>query len=297
MLEEETKEEKIELLQVRTDTIFHDLFCREDMDTLEWAVSKILDCKYEDIHGKVKVANIRLSRLYKKERTKYLDLLVEYKNEKIIIEMNNNTGGIHTRNILYACNVLVNNYRIKEKKDLEDDYYKKVIKVVLVNLNWFRGKLGEKIEPKKVYEIPYSDLTDDYIFKMINANLDYYSNICYDDVNQADKLYKLLTITRKEDLKKIMESEKLLDTYGNKLMKLSKNSDYTEVIMDEIVEQNVAKQTAYLIGKNEGIEQGIEQKQVQIILNMYEKKMKLSDIASFTDLSIQEVEKIIDNNK
>lgn len=97
MLEEETKEEKIELLQVRTDTIFHDLFCREDMDTLEWAVTKILDCKYEDIHGKVKVANIRLSRLFKKERTKYLDLLVEYKNQKIIIEMNNNTGGIHTR--------------------------------------------------------------------------------------------------------------------------------------------------------------------------------------------------------
>ena len=40
---------------------------------------------YEDIHGKVEVKNIRLTRINRKERSKYVDLIVSYKNEKIIL--------------------------------------------------------------------------------------------------------------------------------------------------------------------------------------------------------------------
>ena len=109
------------------------------MDTIEWLVMQLLECSYEDIHGKVSVGNIRLTRTFKKEKTKYLDLIVLYKNEKIIIELNNNFDGIYTRNILYAANVLINNYKIRDDKNLDDDYYKKVVRILLVNLNWYRG--------------------------------------------------------------------------------------------------------------------------------------------------------------
>jgi len=72
------------------------------MDTIEWIVMHILNCRYEDIKGKVKVLNIRLERVNKKERNKYVDLIIEYQNEKIILELNNHFHGIYTRNILYA---------------------------------------------------------------------------------------------------------------------------------------------------------------------------------------------------
>ena len=39
--------------------------------------------------------------------------------------------------------------------------------------------------------------------------------------------------------------------------------------MDEIIEENVAKQTAYLLGEQSGIEQGIEQNKKEIVINMY----------------------------
>ena len=181
---------KGKLLQVRSDILFHDLFNEHDITTLEWVVSKILDCEYNDIKGKVKVHNIRLTRVNKKERSKYVDLIVEYKNEKIIIELNNNFLGIYTRNILYAANVLINNYKIRDDKSLDDDYYKKVVRILLVNLNWYRGKKGEKITGKKIYEIPYSDLEDSgYLLKIVNVNLDYFTNLCYDKINECDKLF------------------------------------------------------------------------------------------------------------
>lgn len=63
--------------QVKSDILFHDLFNENEMDTLEWLVMQVLECKYEDIHGKVKVKNIRLTRTNKKERSKYVDLIVE----------------------------------------------------------------------------------------------------------------------------------------------------------------------------------------------------------------------------
>ena len=47
-----------EILQIRNDTIFHDVFNGEDMNTLEWIVMHILGCSYEEVHGKVTVGNI-----------------------------------------------------------------------------------------------------------------------------------------------------------------------------------------------------------------------------------------------
>ena len=72
------------------------------MNTFEWVVMHILDCKYEDIKGKVKFLNIRLERVNKKERSKYVDLVVEYNDEKIILELNNHFHGIYKK-YLVCC--------------------------------------------------------------------------------------------------------------------------------------------------------------------------------------------------
>ena len=40
------------------------------MDTIEWLVKKILKCKYEDIHGNVKVGGTESSSLAKDDKGK-----------------------------------------------------------------------------------------------------------------------------------------------------------------------------------------------------------------------------------
>ena len=66
--------------------------------------------------------------------------------------------------------------------------------------------------------------------------------------------------------------------------------------MDEIIEENVAKQTAYLLGEQSGLEKGLE-KQKEIIINMFNNNLSLEMIANCTNLTVSEVEEIINNNK
>ena len=123
---------KKRILQVRYDKLFHDLFNENDMNLLEWASSQILECDVKEIKGNVSVLNIRLPRINENERVKYVDLVVIYKNQKIIIELNNNYRGFYLRNVLYALNTLSNYYNLDKY-----NYYDKenFYKVILVNLN------------------------------------------------------------------------------------------------------------------------------------------------------------------
>ena len=225
---------KNEILQVRSDILFHDLFNENDMSLLEWTASQILECDVSKVKGKVKVVNIRLPRTNEKERSKYVDLVVEYENQKIIIELNNNYDGFYLRNVLYSLNGLSNYYNIDNAT-----YYgfipENIYKTILVNLNWYRNKgISEKVPSKKVifYEYPLDDIYKerykmDYLMKIININLDYYAKLGYDNLENYDNLYKLLTVNTEDELKKFSKYDEL-NFYSKKIHNLSKNDEYKE---------------------------------------------------------------------
>ena len=112
---------------------------------------------------------------------------------------------------------------------------------------------------------------------------------------QEDKLYKLLTIKDEKELENFTEEEKLLNTYTKKLIDLSKNDSYREVIMDSVIEENAIKQELFLFGKHEGKVEGKHEEKEEIVLNMYRKNLTLDLISEITGLSINEVKKIIES--
>ena len=120
-----------ELLEIKSDRLFHDLWNEKEMDTIEWTVMQILNCSYEDIHGKVSVGNIRIINTSLDNKQKYVDLVVNYKDTITVIELNNNASDNYLRNVLYAMNCILNSYIEGEK------YTDKKIRGILVNLNWF----------------------------------------------------------------------------------------------------------------------------------------------------------------
>ena len=225
---------KNEILQVRSDILFHDLFNENDMSLLEWTASQILECDVSKVKGKVKVINIRLPRTNEKERSKYVDLVVEYENQKIIIELNNNYDGFYLRNVLYSLNGLSNYYNI-DKATYYGFIPENIYKTILVNLNWYRNKgISEKVPSKKVifYEYPLDDVYKerykmDYLMKIININLDYYAKLGYDNLENYDNLYKLLTITTEDELKNFSKYDEL-NFYSKKIHNLSKSDEYKE---------------------------------------------------------------------
>ena len=316
------EKKKNAILQIRYDKLFHDLFNENDMSLLEWTASQILECDVSEVKGKVSVLNIRLPRTNEKERIKYVDLVVIYKNQKIIIELNNNYQGFYLRNVLYALNTLSNYYNLDKYNYYEKENFSKVI---LVNLNWYKTKsLSKKVPSKKIitYEYPIDDVLKeyynlDYLVKITNINLDYYEKLSYDNLDNYDKLYKLLTVDSEDMLKKFSKYEEL-NYYSKKLYNLSNDNKYLEEIMSEEMERNLRNQEKYLAGlyegKIEGKEEGkkearveteaeiakvkdeakqkIKKTQTLIVKNLLNKNMTDSEIIEITNLSKEELEKI-----
>ena len=297
-----------EILEVKSDRLFHDLWNENEMDTIEWTAMQILNCNYEDIHGKVKVGNTRLTNASLNEKQKFVDLIVYYEDTITVIELNNNASPNYLRNTLYALNAINNSYIEGEK------YTDKKVRGILVNLNWFKNK--EKISNKKeiVYGYPIlGEEDDDYLLKIININLAYYKDKCYNEFVGVDKLSKLLTINSKERLKEITTSEKLLNNYYNKMNRLSKSKEYCRMIWDERIEKNLRAQQEYYDGKQDGIEEGIElgkqkgieegielgkQKGIEkMIISFYNNGATNELIAKSTGLSIDEIERIVKQEK
>ena len=63
--------------------------------------------------------------------------------------------------------------------------------------------------------------------------------------------------------------------------------------MDEIVEENIAKQTAYLVGKNDGVEEGSEQTQREMINTMLNNNLPIEELSKYINLSVEEIKTII----
>ena len=285
-----------QILQVKNDKLFHDLFNEKDIKAVEWVASQILECDVKEIKGKVSVKNVRLTRTNPNERSKYVDLIVEYKNEKIVIELNNNYEGIYTRNLNYAFNTLLNFYNSNGCS-----YYTRdaIFKVILVNLNWYKNKSID-IPGKKIHTIPYPDeRLNDNILTIININLDYYDNLSYDRVIMFDKFFKLLTVNSKDMLEQFSSIDEL-DTYSKNLEYFSNDKKYVEEMMREEIEEIMRNQEKYFAGFHDGEDKGrhdgkLEGKietQTLIIKNLLNNSVPDDIILKSTNISHEELEKI-----
>ena len=217
-MEYELKEN--EILDVRSDRLFHDLFNEQEMKTLEWTVMQILNLGYDEIHGRVRVGNVRLTNMSKNDKQKFVDLVVYLDDKIVVIELNNNYEGNYLRNVLYAMNVINNSYiegwRYTDRK----------VQGILVNLNWYsKGPKYSRHEITYGYPIDGKE-NNNYLLKIINFNLAYYADKCYAEFSGVDKLFKLLTIKSKGELEIFTNRENLLNDYYNKMNRLSKSKGY-----------------------------------------------------------------------
>ena len=251
--------ENNEILQIKDDRLFHDLFNKHELSTIEWLVSGI---PLEEVKGKVTPNTERLAIVRATERSKYVDLLVFYKDEFILIELNNNYSGNPIKNLMYATNLLSSYYDFEIDEDKTDISLNMVVykrgkkkvfvkpsRGILVNFNWYPPKAT-----KRKREIPGKIITDwnfpadsapefqGYCLKIININLDYYANLCYDNVTEEEKVFKLLAIDNEKDLNKISKDVPELKNYVSKLKNLSKEEEYRDMLMNERVLKNIIKQ-------------------------------------------------------
>ena len=99
-----------------------------------------------------------------------------------------------------------------------------------------------------------------------------------------------------DELEDFYPSDEIIKEYGDALMKYGYDGfiyPYTHEEEQKMI-QNTEKQLAYDEGVDAGIKEGIEQNKIEMIKNFYNIGTPIEDIAKASNLSVDEVKKIID---
>ena len=204
------------IVPIKNNELFYLLLNKDNMNILEFFVMHIMNYSYQRVHGKVEFENTTL-----KEENHNLILKIE--NTTIIIYLNTNYDGNYMRNFLFACQREIDNYNVENI--FTRDFYS-VPKVILLNLDWYKNlEDSKKMKIKEVSKISYASFIDDFIFQVININLNKFSKVSYNELKNEDCFYKLLTIDKEEELTEFIKKyneNNLLDNYQTNLIELIK---------------------------------------------------------------------------
>ena len=98
------------------------------------------------------------------------------------------------------------------------------------------------------------------------------------------------------ELRDFYPSDEIIKGYGEALMKYSEDTfiyPYSEEEEKEML-HNTELDIAYNDGVDAGIKEGVEQNKVEMIKNFYKIGTPIEDIAKASNLSVDEVKKILD---
>ena len=132
-----------------------------------------------------------------------------------------------------------------------------------------------------------------YIF-----NMDRIKDIWYSKDEKLIEKYKYLIMLdlNKEELENLALKDKKVGKYNMELKSVNVSVGINDWISEE-KDKEMWKNTYIEEGKEQGIEQGAKQKQREMIINLNNLDTPIEVIAKASNLSIEEVEKIIEENK
>ena len=298
-----------EVLKIKDDRTFKILWNTNNKEATTWLMSQILNRPMQDIKKVINLTNNELKPLNLYDKQKTVDFIVDLDDEIVVVELNNNnTGRDYTRNLFYTFHALLNKVERGDKYNHVHGY--------LINLNWFDNKYKklQKMEGETIIEYPYPLIGEEKeksIITVKNINLSFYDNLAYNGIKMKDFLWKLFTIDKLEDLHDVESNIDELKDYCKELERLSKDKEYCVMVWSEKLEKNLSNLAEYNDGRKDGFDEGMEEgiktgieqgiktgitnAKEEIVINMYHKDIDIEMIMECTNLTKEEVEKIINS--
>jgi len=261
--------------KIRTDIVFKSIFCKEE----NWCLLEELI--KEVIGEEVKVIKLNVPELIKDKvyiKGKTLDVLVKTKDKEINIEINTlpdsflkrrNAGYIFKR---YSDNVLVGKT------------YQEMPEFIQINLS---VNLNKDYPPIATYTLNdhLNNLTFIDNFKIYEINLEKIKKIWYNkDTNGS--ILSMLDMNLEELLN--VKGGKYMERLKNEAINLNNDEEFVKYMPDD-VEERLFMNSYIQKGYDQGIEQGIKQKNIEITKKMLQENTDINFISKITGLSIEEI--------
>ena len=224
------------------------------------------------LNSKLIVSNIEL-------KSKTVDILLETDDSIVNIEINTKFSKLEKeRNLKYLFTVLSNIEKIK-------DSYITSKKVIQVNLNFPNKKTsGNIIELKKNDNKIYSEK-----IKIINYNIEYYKELCYNQVNNDELTYLLGILDMDSDeLDNIVKERRDLKVLADMIKDINDEKRLFE-FMDPLEEKKKWDRTFEEIGEKRGEKRGEKKGILKTAKNMLNKKIDINLISEITGLTKKQI--------
>ena len=302
-----------EIVSLKYDQAFKIMYGDSNhIEILTMLLSKILEVDYNDLEGKITLLPLGVNNQTIGEKRSERDVVVSVKSDddyRIILEVNVKKEfyeSVIDRNLYYTFDI--------SKKVLEGENYNNMDITFLINFNTFFINL----ERKKVFdEYLLRNEEGDVLtkkYKVLNINIEECYNLWYDNKYQGKfGLYEedlmllgaSMCVEKEEDFSNILNlvrmKPEIKELIEGVLDNMNKDSDLVSGYYNWRDEQDKMNRSIINEVKEKtlkiGIEQGIEQKEREVVLNMYKDSVSIEVIGKYTNLSIEEVKEIIDTSK
>ena len=261
----------------------------EGMPLVELLVSVVTDTKLSEIKGKVKHLSKELLKRHYKDMDSHVDVLLDYNNNKIIVEMNSKKIMID-RNYIYLFKVASGTLKVG------DTTYKNIRKTVLINFNNTDKSQKNFIDIGFIKNQDNEIMTE--IIKVINICIAKVDDKSYNYRNEFEKnmarICRILMATKASDLKKesayFMTKEETKN-FVNRAKELSSDDEMVTMFDQENMHE-IIRNTELEEAQERGIECGIKRGAVEIAKNLIKIGLSEDQIVESTGLSKEEIEKL-----
>jgi len=124
--------------------------------------------------------------------------------------------------------------------------------------------------------------------------MDYYINLfnTNDKKKIKDDIILVMLGQERNNLIKLAKTNKVVSKYMNELDEVNKNPEFREYMSYELEQEilrNSERKLGFKEGIEKGIEQGIEQSKKEIVNNLLNTNMSISDISKIVNLPDEEI--------
>ena len=293
------KRRQNQFLAFNYDRVFKSIFCseearrKEDFHLLERLISDVIKEKVKVI----KIMSPELAVTSTRERTKRLDLLIEFHGKVVHMELNTSWNLENKiKNNCFFFSFYSQNTKVGENFNTNTTF-------IHISLNYGMGKNDTLIIDTSEYKKILPNI------RMLHVNLDNYKRIWYDNVakeNMKGSLLTLISLKNKEDIKRYAESVDDPDVKEcvDRLMILNENTIKSFWNLTPEQENRMMQNTREKLireksekrglqkGKNIGLAEGLVEGKISIARNMINMNIGKDIIKSATGLSEEEIEKL-----
>ena len=271
---------KVSLL---TDCIFKSMFkeCIEFRELL----NEIFKDYFELDLNSFDLTSEELMVINIKDTRNRVDLCLRDKesNTFLNIEANNfKRDYLDNRNLCYVAKVILQIFKY-------DKNYKKEFKLYQININNYLCEVDEDIinTTKRMYD-EKNKVRDEKI-TIHEIYLGKYKEMDYNNISEKEKNLAMLNCTSIKKMKELAQGSKIRGKIMEKFKKKLSAEEFAEILFDPEEDQEMILNSERL----EGIEEGSNQKQIEIAKKLLDKNMDIQDIADATGLPLEKVKELL----